>query len=179
MKSTQHLHLPSGLGTSTGLETHSGYFASRMNPALMSLSTSSLRAWALSGLRGLLFYRRAGSRGSKLRRWHITSGSTPFISLWLHASTSRFLRRQAMMALRTSGLNEVPILTLRAVPRSSTSTSSVSSAGPANCYGAGSRGSSSLRPSNMPMVRVVSPKAASSAVRLPFGSAGADLTPVV
>ena len=108
VKSMQSHHLPFVFLTSTTLANHSGYSTSLIAPAWRSLSTSSLIAYYLSGVKLLLFCLTGLKDGLTFSLCVIIVGSIPPMSSCFHTKTSLFCFKKRIRRLLRSSASLEP-----------------------------------------------------------------------
>lgn len=99
-------HLPLAFLTTTTLANQSGYRASWMKFATSSLSTFSLIAFCLSGVKFHFFYHTGLCTGFTFSLWIITSRGIPRISNTVQATISTFLHRKDNNSSRSGELSD-------------------------------------------------------------------------
>ena len=126
-------HLPPFLKTTTTLASHSGYFASLINPAFKRLSTSAWMIWWQFGWKACTFYRTGLADGRTFNLWEALVGLIPVTFEWSQANTSAFaISTSCNRAISSSVRRELTLVHLSGPPmtmdcRGSTTNCSLSS----------------------------------------------------
>jgi hypothetical protein len=105
------LHFPAFFFTCTGLANHSGWNTSLMNPAAISLWTSSPMALCFSSSKRHRCCLTGQAPAQMSSECSVTSLGMPGMSEGLHAKTSAFARRKSTSTASYLGSSSEPILT--------------------------------------------------------------------